>query len=332
MLLIRFAPTFIALLLLASPAIAAQAVPPVEAARPANWQLRRKPVESPKPLPPVKLLVERLGSPKFAVRAAATRDLGRSGGGAVPALKAAAESEQPEVSIRALSALENVWLRAMEADDDASAGAALSALDALSASEDQVLSARVEAMLASYEALLQKYAINEVRRLGGTVRISREMTDVNNDGSLRPHVQYVVIGLQWTGGEEGLRHVRRVGPGGVFFIKGASVPDGTVERFQAAAGVPVAVRGAAHLGVKGTAAPIQGIEGVLIESTQPGSAAEKAGLRAGDVIVKFDGQDVQDFEQLVKEIAKTAPGQTIAVTVKRQGEPVELTVTMDEWK
>ncbi|MBM3525505.1 MAG: Do family serine endopeptidase [Alphaproteobacteria bacterium] len=59
--------------------------------------------------------------------------------------------------------------------------------------------------------------------------------------------------------------------------------------------------------------------GVLIRDVDPGSPAEKAGLRRGDVLVSIDGREVQDVEALRFRIATNAPGQGVAVGVIREG-------------
>ncbi|MEI6985354.1 MAG: RIP metalloprotease RseP [Rhodospirillaceae bacterium] len=62
-----------------------------------------------------------------------------------------------------------------------------------------------------------------------------------------------------------------------------------------------------------------------IGSVQPDSAAEAAGLKAGDVIVAIDGHGIERFEE-VKSIVSMAPGQKLEITVQRQGAQILLTV------
>lgn len=310
---------------------------PVEAVRPASWQMLRPPVEAPPALPPVPLLVEQLGSDKFAVRAAATRDLSRSGRAAVAALEEAALSNQPEVAIRALSALENVWDRAMDLGDAAAAGAALVAMDRLSAVEDPVVRNRVEGILISHNASIVEYAISEIQRLGGSVRLESHMSQGIGEEA-RPIVKYVIIGQKWTGGEEGLRHVKRVAPSaGVYFIYGTKVPEGTMQRFTAATGIPTTERGLSYLGVSGSTlggipvVPQPGIQGAPVGTVEPNTSAAKGGITPGDIITKFNGTDIPHWEGLVEAIRVTEPGQIVSATVIRQGEPLELSITMEGW-
>ncbi|HEX6986249.1 MAG TPA: PDZ domain-containing protein, partial [Planctomycetaceae bacterium] len=312
---------------------------PVEAARPKGWRQMQRPAEARRPLPPVPLLIERLGSPKFAERAAATRDLARSGAAAVAALREAAQSDRPEVSVRAVTALEDLWLRAMESEDDAAAAAALTALDELSLAGDPALRARVESLLGAYASHIERHAMNELRRLGATFKYNPGVLLDNEDGTMTPSIQHVVIGTKWTGGEEGLRHIRRlrrgVGTLGVYIIRGAELPEGAIDRFQAAVDpreVQVTERGSAYLGVSGVQLPVRGVEGCLVSGVEPNTPAAKGGVRPDDVIVEFNGKKVADFDQLVEEIKSTVPGQTVDVRVVRQGIPADLKVTMEAWE
>lgn len=56
----------------------------------------------------------------------------------------------------------------------------------------------------------------------------------------------------------------------------------------------------------------------------PGTPAEKAGLKPGDVVTKFDGKDVGDFESLRNFVAASQPGRRVKLVVRRDGEEREL--------
>ncbi|MDP9034784.1 MAG: Do family serine endopeptidase [Myxococcota bacterium] len=57
--------------------------------------------------------------------------------------------------------------------------------------------------------------------------------------------------------------------------------------------------------------------GALVEQVEPGSPAERAGIRSGDVIVAVDGQDVPHSEDLPRMVAPHKPGSHVKVTVER---------------
>jgi S1-C subfamily serine protease len=65
-------------------------------------------------------------------------------------------------------------------------------------------------------------------------------------------------------------------------------------------------------------------DGVELAGVQAGSAAERAGLRPGDVVIEFDGKRTQFFEQLKEAILARAPGDRVKVRVRRRGEELEM--------
>lgn len=69
-------------------------------------------------------------------------------------------------------------------------------------------------------------------------------------------------------------------------------------------------------------------KGALISQVHKDSPADKAGLRAGDVIVRFDGKEVDDTGQLRNLVAVTAPGTTTTVEAIRNGRKKTFTVTI----
>jgi S1-C subfamily serine protease len=71
--------------------------------------------------------------------------------------------------------------------------------------------------------------------------------------------------------------------------------------------------------------------GVGIASVQPGSPADKAGLQANDIIVKFDGQAVQGEEGFVGFLLKHKPGDTVTFTVLRNKQQQDIKVTLGQY-
>jgi serine protease Do len=67
--------------------------------------------------------------------------------------------------------------------------------------------------------------------------------------------------------------------------------------------------------------------GVLIDEVQPDSAADKAGLRRGDIIVEFDGERVRSVRQFSRLVHETAPGRTVKATVFRDGRRIDVEIT-----
>jgi serine protease Do len=75
---------------------------------------------------------------------------------------------------------------------------------------------------------------------------------------------------------------------------------------------------------------VSGSKGVLVETVQPGTPAEEAGLKTGDVITTFDGKSVADEDQFRKLVAATEPGKKVKLDVLRSGKEQVLTVQLAE--
>jgi len=70
-----------------------------------------------------------------------------------------------------------------------------------------------------------------------------------------------------------------------------------------------------------------GKTGAVVEEVREGSAAEKAGIRKGDVITEFDGERVRGVRHLTRLVGETPDGRSVKTVVERDGTRVDLTVT-----
>jgi len=70
--------------------------------------------------------------------------------------------------------------------------------------------------------------------------------------------------------------------------------------------------------------------GVLVQQIQPGGPAEKAGLKAGDIITSIDGRAIKDGDDLVNEIASRRPGSSIRLGYLRDGKQADATVAIGD--
>jgi serine protease Do len=66
--------------------------------------------------------------------------------------------------------------------------------------------------------------------------------------------------------------------------------------------------------------------GAVVDDVSEGSAAEKGGVRKGDIIVEFDGERVRSARQLTRLVQETADGRKVATVVVRDGQRVTLSV------
>ncbi len=72
-----------------------------------------------------------------------------------------------------------------------------------------------------------------------------------------------------------------------------------------------------------------GMKGIAIRRVQDESPARKAGLRAEDILVRFNGRQVEDSRQFIQMVQDTPIGTKVAVEVLRQGKPLVLTSTVE---
>lgn len=68
--------------------------------------------------------------------------------------------------------------------------------------------------------------------------------------------------------------------------------------------------------------------GALVASVTPGSPAESAGIKVGDVILTFDGKEVENMRILPKLVARTSIGKTVDVVILRDDNRETVTVTI----
>ena len=76
----------------------------------------------------------------------------------------------------------------------------------------------------------------------------------------------------------------------------------------------------------------QEVVGVKLSGVRPGSPAEKAGIKSGDVIVEFAGQKIKNIYDYTYALDAVKIGQPVKMLVQRDGKPVELTVTPEARK
>jgi putative serine protease PepD len=107
---------------------------------------------------------------------------------------------------------------------------------------------------------------------------------------------------------------------------GFAIPSNTVRHVLAAleSGRQVAH---AYLGVQTGDAP-NGAAGAQVAAVTPGGAAARAGLRAGDVILTFDGRALSGAADLSGAVNAHKPGDVVTLTIRRGGAERKLAVTL----
>lgn len=70
--------------------------------------------------------------------------------------------------------------------------------------------------------------------------------------------------------------------------------------------------------------------GVAIESVSEDSAAGRAGVRAGDIVVEYDGERVRSVRQFTRLVQESVAGRPVSMSVLRDGQRQSLTVSPEE--
>ncbi|MCC7059127.1 MAG: DegQ family serine endoprotease [Burkholderiaceae bacterium] len=70
--------------------------------------------------------------------------------------------------------------------------------------------------------------------------------------------------------------------------------------------------------------------GALVRSVESGGPAERAGIEAGDIILRFDGKPIERASDLPRMVGGTRPGMKVPLQVWRRGEKKDLSITVAE--
>lgn len=75
---------------------------------------------------------------------------------------------------------------------------------------------------------------------------------------------------------------------------------------------------------------VEGGTGVMIAEVNPGSPAEKAGLKAGDVVVAANGKAANGMAELRLDVSNSKPGSTVAFDIIRRGQPMKVDAVLGD--
>lgn len=75
---------------------------------------------------------------------------------------------------------------------------------------------------------------------------------------------------------------------------------------------------------------LEGTKGVILNEVTEDSAADKAGLKQGDILIEFDGRAVEKADKFRKDVAMLKPGTKVDAVVLRAGKRKTLTVELSE--
>jgi hypothetical protein len=272
----------------------------------------------------------------YRMREEASQHLAEAGIAALDPLLAVANGDRPEPADRA------IWImrRFSHSRDNTLATAALEHLAELGDRPTIVAKALAELAQRSVNACEERLA-----PLGADVAMQVEQIDPPNVAA----VLTVRLGDRWHGTTEDLRQLTQLKQQRYFRLDGAPINDEVAKMFgekeklsvlqlidtkvtpTAVDGIKekhpeaiVYVRNQALLGVSAE----NHAAGVRVMFVQPGSAADKAGIKQGDVIASIDGHKLPDFDRLTAHIAQHQPGDKINVEIMRNDQPTIMQVVL----
>ena len=289
--------------------------------------------------------IEQLGSPQYAQREAAAKHLAGAGRLALPALGEALAAGDLEVASRGVEIVRGMMI----AEDEELAAAAERLLEQVATSDASAVGRLAEAALEFHQAGMAATARERLESLGAVFRERLFAAGA-------PGVE-IEFGAGWRGGPADWRLLPRLR--GVACVSVHGVPldadaIGTLGR----------VPGVRRIDLFGTTAPDTAVAALVarlpdtlvdvrkggklgvssivqagpchLSAVQPGSAADRAGLRAGDVIVAAAGEPVASFDALTKRLAAFGPGETVRLEVRREAgdaaaEQFVCIVRLDAW-
>jgi C-terminal processing protease CtpA/Prc len=174
-----------------------------------------------------------------------------------------------------------------------------------------------------------------VRRVENLTSLELKRVDVSDDGlnsvTELSNLQYLrLLYSPITDTSLGpLSKLKQAGAGGALTtlqLYGTRItPDASKRLAKELEGAKVDYRKGGFLGVGGD--PFNNV-GCLVGRVEPNTAAARAGIQQGDIILSYAGRKVEDFEGLTRMIAENEPGDRVTLEILRGETPLTAEVTL----
>ncbi len=286
-----------------------------------------------------------LGSPQFSKREAATQSLIEAGTIVLPQLRKAIGSGDLEMTTRAIEVARDL----LESENQKVAIAAEKFLDDVASHDKASVAGLAEATLDFHAVGLADAAKEKLQSLG--VKLERGLLVTGEQG------MHATLDMTWQGKSDDLKLLLRLPGLLIVSMHGVPVDDNgavVLGRLRRVARIElygtglneeqvaliteklkdthIEFRKGGKLGVAGhpTAVPCH------LTMVQQDSAADKAGLQVGDIVLKINGKEVQNFEELTAIIGTFGPGEKIDLEIIRgqlggPGEHLSRSIELDAW-
>lgn len=287
--------------------------------------------------------IAQLVDARFSVRQEAVENLRQAGSTAIPALRDAAEHGDLETVFQAVRLLADL----SRAEDETAAHAARQALTVLARPRVTLAAEQAAAALDALAAIDERRALAAVFSLGAIYG-----SGTNNGESAQEVPSHLWLDKDWKGQDDGLRWLKFLRRVDYVSIHGGVVSDEAIAYLKPLSrlkklelyGTKISAQGLAQLrealpaveldfrrgGMLGVAGPREGI--CQFTTVRPGSGAEAAGIRPGDIVVECEGKSIEIFEHLTAIISDKAPGEKLSLLILRDGERLTKDVTLGAWE
>jgi len=298
--------------------------------------------------------IEQLRSPEFSVRQKSIETLQAANAEQIDLLVQAIQtSKENEVARRCVDLLER---RYVTGDRDSAVVRQVSdALEAAAKSDRWFVAEAAQDSLERHWKRRVEITLLELQKMGAGMspKVPEKLWENNREYSgpfRRPspagddHLK-IFVDEHWKADAKGFELLRRLLPlVSHDFMTGASrvsvvLIDGHTQQPEEEAELRaifgdtrVSSRGAVCLGIIYQAQDSGG-SGVEVSDAQDDSSAFRAGIRAGDVLLKFDGRTLKDFDELIEKLKAFRPGDEVTFQIRRDGKrtPFDVKVKLQGW-
>ena len=283
--------------------------------------------------------IAQLDDDKHATRVAATQYLLKQSELATPKLVDALDGASLESQLRLFRVLESLYEKTSERSDYL----ASEAIEELADSKDANISRTANRILQSHSRIRGRVAVFQIARLGGKMQNELAGSTLQS----LPTRPALFIMPEWSGGDDGLKHVFRLEQSqvysfSVYIIRGAKISEKAQLKLRSILGdVRVARRSAVKLGISWNNR-IEHDDGCIVSGVTKGGAADLGGIQREDIIVEVDGQPIKSrrakdgtvlspFDVLIKTLEDYSADQECEIGVLRNNVPRKLKVTLQGW-
>jgi hypothetical protein len=283
--------------------------------------------------------IAELDDNRYLTRERASQRLLDAGSAALDPLLEIANGNRPEPADRA------IWIlrRLSRTNERTLRRQALHRLTMLQ-NRPQIVAAAHETLVA----LRHNESLEAIQELGGRYR----ETAMTMGTYALPRV---IFDQQWRGGDAGLAHLQGLAAVGTVALIGTEISADGLTQLTTVAGLQDLVLFGTKLesadvaklqkllphvridyrrgGLLGVASNTpDGMGPAQVASVQAASAAEKAGIKAGDIIQTFQSEPVPSFQKLTTMIGNYRAGDEVTLEVLRRGEPIEFKLKLGAWQ